>query len=145
MSKVEELMKPRIKVMMDYPDCEYEVGQIIQFVQKSTYYTGEPEWETGFILTKNGEQVQSCIKKFEPYPDIFKPLEWWEDRKLEDMPEYIQYAGQMAYKIERYELDERMGLYGISAKYEDCPLWLNGMPVLPITEFEYNEYLKTKS
>lgn len=60
-----ELLKPRYKVISDYP------GNIVK---------------VDSICTPS---EQESILYYEKYPDIFKKLEWWEDRVLAEMPEYV--------------------------------------------------------
>lgn len=62
---IENLLKPRYKVIADYPNSIYSIGEII-----------ECDAEEDCTLHK--------------WPAIFKKLEWWEDRKPENMPEYVR-------------------------------------------------------
>lgn len=70
----EELLKPRYKVIADYPKSLYEVGTILNA----------------------GWRSEDCIycdtegPRWRHYPHLFKPIEWWEERKPEDMPEYVK-------------------------------------------------------
>lgn len=68
MSDIKELLKPRYKVIADYPGNDIPIGYIITDVD---YYT-----------RRNVD--------FDKWPHIFKKLEWWEDRKPEEMPEYLK-------------------------------------------------------
>ncbi len=86
---VEQLLMPRLKVEIDYPDNDFSVGEIIEFPNKSNFYTGTEEWETR-LCGKPGRRSMRCIKFFDPYPHIFRPMLWYEDRKPEDMPEYVK-------------------------------------------------------
>ena len=65
---VEQLMQPRYKVIADYPNSIYKIGEIVQ-------QFGKDFFNTAF---------------FEKYPQLFSKLEWWQDRKPEDMPRYIK-------------------------------------------------------
>lgn len=91
MLSTEQLLKPRKKVMLDFPDNDYEVGQIIEFNEKNTFFTEVEDWVTDLISTK-GNKVMRSIKYFEPYPLIFRDMDWHEERALEDMPEYVKDA-----------------------------------------------------
>src|SRR6188768_1239401 len=66
----EDLMKPRYKVIADYPGSPFDVNEII---------------------IDNGARPddKSYPTYLDRYPNIFKAMEWWEHRKIEDMPEYI--------------------------------------------------------
>jgi hypothetical protein len=70
---VEELLKPRYKVIADYPDSEKfcKVGEIL-----------DRNW-----AWHDGEGNERLVSE---YPHLFKKLEWWEDRRIEDMPVYVR-------------------------------------------------------
>lgn len=67
----------RYKVIADYPDSPYKVGQIL----------------TGVVIDK--------------YPAIFKRLEWWEDVPIKELPMYLKnwYFGRIE-KVSRYIRDK---------------------------------------
>lgn len=64
--EAKELLKPRYKVIADYPESPYKIGDI--------------EVDRGWSDTLH-------LKDF---PAIFKPLAWWEERGEEDMPNYLR-------------------------------------------------------
>jgi len=70
--KIEELLKPRYKVVAEFPRMEdfegCEVDNII---------------------------VAEDNMWYENYPHLFKKLGWWEDRKREDMPMYLKRTGMV--------------------------------------------------
>jgi hypothetical protein len=76
---VEELLIPRFKVIADYPTMDrngnYMVGDILTDNGKTA------------VLKQNGDAVFVC--EWKKYPHLFKKLEWWEERNIEDMPKYI--------------------------------------------------------
>lgn len=61
-----DLLTPRFKVIADYIGNNVEVGTI--------------------FTSDIGEY-------YEKFPANFKRLEWWEERKLEEMPEYVKQEG----------------------------------------------------
>lgn len=65
----EELMKPRFEVIGDYPGLSYNVGDIIEILIDDSY---------GII-------------DMGIYPHLFRKLNWWELRKIEDMPKKLIY------------------------------------------------------
>lgn len=117
----EELMKPRYKVVMDYPGSPYNINEVI-----------EP----------SGVNMHQYLLK--QYPDLFKPLEWWEERKVEDMPEYIKRKG-CVYKISKWDM-EKNRVAGYDRGY-----WLYLAPatsewhLIPATEIEYLTYINSKN
>lgn len=70
----EELLQPRYKVIATWPLNDlHKVGDIIHNPIK-------PYW----FINSQGETNP------EDYPHLFKKLSWYEDRKPEDMPEYVK-------------------------------------------------------
>ena len=96
----EELLKPRYKVIADYPNNVFQVGQVVNFK-----------------LTRNGDWIyqwarydgmyEMGILEFADYPNIFQKLEWWEERSENDLSE-IKYAktiaGNSVRTVLRFEL-----------------------------------------
>lgn len=82
--EIEELLKPRYKVIAEYPQGFFKEGEIVY-----TFCDAKSPYRTWYISTEeNGRVWQhgSCEK----YPKVFKKLEWWEERKETDMPEYVK-------------------------------------------------------
>lgn len=75
------LLAPRYRVLIDFPGSDYSIGDIIGLtnLDSNEYYSMD---EDGAVI-----EQESFYKKF---PDVFKKLEWWEDRKPEEMPEYVK-------------------------------------------------------
>lgn len=67
----EELLKPRWKVIANFPYTYYKVGEII----------GDT-----FRLTCEDYIKHNCSE----YPAIFQKLEWYEEKQLEQLPLYIR-------------------------------------------------------
>jgi hypothetical protein len=75
---VEELLKPRYKVIADYPGNHYgNIGTIL-----------DRDW----AQYPNDDETQPAIWRISQYPHLFKKLKWWEERKLNDMPDYLGYS-----------------------------------------------------
>jgi hypothetical protein len=66
MESIEELLKPRFKVIADYPGAAYTIGHIYE-----------------------GDLFDDTIIKLSQFPHLFKKMEWWEERKPEEI-EYIK-------------------------------------------------------
>lgn len=79
MLTIEELLKPRCKVIADYPKCRYKIGDILYVDDKGSAWI---KHEYLFYT----DPVESVAK----YPHLFESLPWWKDRKVEDMPEYVK-------------------------------------------------------
>lgn len=112
----EELLRPRYKVIAQYPFSSHPNGEIIKATTGGTY--------------------------FDQYPHIFKKLEWWEDRKPEDMPEYIK-EGRFIHKS-TWRLNS-LGEVILTVSDTDWHVNANVMHWFqPATEQEYLEYIKQK-
>jgi hypothetical protein len=80
MSK-EELLQPRVIVMVDFPQWSsftHKEGDIL--VKKGIHYVGK-----GTARSINEKDVSK-------YPKVLQKLEWWEFRDEDDMPQYIRYG-----------------------------------------------------
>lgn len=128
--KIEQLMKPRYKVIADYPNQYYSTGHIVTELFCDDEYKDE--------------------SFFEQYPAIFKRLEWWEERTPEEMPEYVKLnpenttGGPEVFKV----MDVKQYADGIVICHTSPPdeispfeQYVGANYFLPATEAEYNEYL----
>jgi len=113
----EELLKPRFKVIDDYPLSWFDVGEIV-----------ENDFDS-FDL--------------KDFPNIFQKMEWWEERNLEDLPKYLKDDFYII-KVEKYY--EKFGKLKFDYfEYEGQTLYNDRVDNLfsPSTEEEYLEYIKT--
>lgn len=77
----DELLKPRYKVIADYP------GNIIPV--RSIFWD---DIESVIIVTPSGSNsIQSSYpyRDKDKYPHLFQLLPWWRDREINDYPEYV--------------------------------------------------------
>lgn len=117
-TRVQELLKPRYKVVALWPSTDFVLGQII---------------------TNLGE---SAIRYYDEWPHLFKKLEWWRGRKIEEMPEYLKLRGQnWVFKPIKYLLP-----FEVICPDEETKTFTHQLQnFIPATETEYLSYLKTKS
>lgn len=80
----EDLMKPRYKVIADYPGNYRLIGEI-------------------FSAVGDSYSVKYWCAEKDKYPHLFQRLEWWQERNLEDMPQFV--------KVTREECVKDTGLY----------------------------------
>lgn len=76
--KASDLLIPRFEVIEEYPNCEFLKGQIIRRIKNATndcYHTDEYAAVGGLDLID-----------IEKYPHLFRKMNWWEKRNVEDMP-----------------------------------------------------------
>lgn len=121
---VEELLKPRYKVISKYPGSEdwEEIDAIIELPDSRYKYCDD-------ILC--GEDY------FDSYPNIYERMQWWDDRQV--LPEYVKHnftgaivgTGNQS-KITPSDILTSDGWWTLY----DCQ---------PATETEYLKHLKTKA
>jgi len=71
----EDLLKPRYKVIADYPESCFKIEEILQPTNTNgvdDYYYYPREYRCN--------EISISLNR---YPNIFKKLEWWEDRSIE--------------------------------------------------------------
>jgi hypothetical protein len=129
---VEQLLKPRYKVIADYPGSQWKVNQVIE---KTKYMNGR--W-----------YVKGSLHDPDDYPAIFSRLEWWQERKLEDMPEYVRYAENgMVAKVDHFDLETTSAwfMYLEGGIHPYCPggSALENTHWLPATLADYTHYCET--
>lgn len=76
----EQLLLPRFKVIAEYPKSPYAIGDII-YTHNSKYCSTVDSRLCVYV---------GNIRVFERCDKVFQPLQWWEERQIEDMPEYVQ-------------------------------------------------------
>jgi len=79
---VEQLMQPRYKVVVDYPHSPFTDNQIICLQNVGGYWRYSWAEHDGIEF-----ETESFFKD---YPHLFKPMAWWEERDVKDMPEYVK-------------------------------------------------------
>jgi len=78
---VEELMRPRYKVIADYPEMERHNIRIGDIITRS---------ESAMYADKTQDGTPVVAIDHEIFPAVFRRLSWWEDRSPEDMPRYLR-------------------------------------------------------
>lgn len=123
----EDLMKPRYKVIADFPQWssfKYKIGDLLE--------------KLGIHFVGSGTSRGINENEIDLYPAIFKKLEWWEERKESDMPQYVK-------KGERfYDLSNANEKYPDSFMF-DYPMtehWVAYYDCLPATKEEYENQNK---
>lgn len=83
---VRDLFIPRYLCLNDFPgNMSFEEGGVYQENKSLGYLLNEGTngWNDSFSFRFNPER----------YPVNFKKLEWWEHRKIQEMPIYLRYNG----------------------------------------------------
>jgi len=127
-----ELLKPRWKVIADYPGMEshnLKQDDIITRSESAMYAD----------TTQDGNPVVAINHDF--FPAIFCELHWSDDREISDMPDYVKpiKAKMYVFKVKYYTNDK---VYFINNNGNTCSQPLDTM--LPADESEYNDYINSK-
>jgi hypothetical protein len=132
MLSTEELLKPRYKVIADYPHNVVPVGEIL-FIR--------PHQEN--------VDVNLWMSKYDEFPHLFKKLEWWEERGEKNMPEYVKHKIDLeVYKLKNQAENTPSDAYCIkrsSIGTESYYQWVSLYDLLPATYEEYEQYLSQQT
>jgi len=133
MKNVDELMKPRYELIFTPPLCDSKKGDIV--------------YGLGDSYSTHRSQVDVLCSA---YPEIYRPLSWWEHRKPEEMPEYVKetvladFGNTKKGKVCFYKIIEWDDITGNTDNIEEyVVLGLPYIEAIPTTEQEYLNYLKT--
>lgn len=109
----DELLKPRFKMIADFPGCVFDVGEVLEC----------------------SPAQKNLIWHYEKYPHLFRKLEWWEGRKEKDFPLFANSNGNYI-TVRKWVIREGQNdCYAESGGY--CHF-----RATPIDESEYNEYMR---
>jgi len=127
---VEDLLKPRYKVIADYPGSDYHIGEIL-----------DRDW--GWV----GNDEVGFKHHISHYPHLFKKLQWWEDRDEKDMPEYVKFTISSKtdyFKILKWNMKEKFGYINPEFNWQGCSLtqWGPTYGYYPATKEEYENNKK---
>jgi hypothetical protein len=121
----EELLKPRYKKINNYPESPLSepVGTIYT-LSNELAYDKYPIW----YYKPYDAVLGTWNRSFEHYPHLFRKLQWWEERKPEDMPEWISSIGKNLFakvtNVFLFDIPERcMALFphlGESGEEHEC-------------------------
>lgn len=131
---VVELLKPRYKLVTDYPHRQYDMETILYVDEEGELFCPIQ----GYILS-----IYKILEKdVDKYPQ-FQKLPWWSDRKPDEMPLYLKkiYGGKIV-KVDQHQL-----CTSVSGGYMYSPntFILDGMTktyahYLPATREEYEAH-----
>ena len=118
----EQLMQPRYKVINTWPRSGFPVGLVFE----------------GTILTDLCKSTIKC----DQFPHLFKRLEWWEERKPDDMPEYVKNNNGEVMKVTKWEAHLTVVIFEPPTDngWNQCYT----KDILPATLQQYTEYINQK-
>lgn len=76
-----ELMMPRFEVIETYPKSKFAKGDILERIPNAIN-----DW---YNADKSLINADILLEEIEQYPHLFRKLNWWEKRKIEDMPKRL--------------------------------------------------------
>lgn len=120
----EELFRKRYRVIAKDTSEKFKIGDIVHH---------PPEW-IDYIWKVNNYIVYNP----ENYPHLFQELKWWEERKPEEMPEYISY----------YDTSMYFPVGPYICKTADAPFSSHGYTadfIQPATKQDYDNYIDKKN
>lgn len=84
-------MKPRYKVIAEYPQGFSTIGNFSNPIKTGDILMNIlPQQNIVWRKMENGEPTVHTVHNPELYAANFRKMEWWEDRKPEEMPEYVR-------------------------------------------------------
>lgn len=126
----DELLKPRYKVIGICPHSKLKAGDILYLFD----FKGN-QWFLKTEFDKDGLPAQDISH----YPHLFQPLQWWEDRRPEDMPEYVKW-GKQVLKVDEWIYGSHLP-HGYWASIDGYSNYARHF--IPATQSEYEQF-KTK-
>lgn len=135
--KAHELLIPRFKVILDYPNSSFVIGDIIELDAKDS---------NGMQCVFTSDMKCWGEETLLRHPSIFRRMDWYEERQIRQMPKYVEmdFPNPKRKKIGTVFTVERWINVG-----ESLPLFLVGFDgsvaifaneVIPITDEQYDEY-----
>jgi hypothetical protein len=148
LSSIDELLKPRYKVIADYPQPPftndlYNVGNEHIFIEGDLLIQSTVNGALTFRrygrLGHMSVGVPCCAHP-EKFPKIFKKLQWWEDRKLHEMPRYVKCIATPDQKIIPGDVFKLAWIEPGWGTDHVHTIFLYTNCYIPATESEYNTY-----
>lgn len=143
--KVQELLKPRVKVIAPWPEMERWLARVGDIL------TDPGGNET--VRNQNDDAVPTF--EWETFPHLFRKLEWFDERDIEDMPDYVRCISEFhriikegrVYKVvSKGSFDDDMELNMRASKYwcfvEGYERRLNYSHFVPATSADYTAYIE---
>jgi hypothetical protein len=139
---IEELLKPRYKAISDYPNSPYQLGQMVYISDTGNSFlcTQTNEYNR---FSEEFEDVSnySHIDTIKRYPHLFKPLNWWEERRAEEMPLYVKAKLGKVVKVAGFGNVGQNGEGEFHIGWQDLKKGLQTRPARTFTPATEEEYL----
>lgn len=86
---------------------------------------------------ENGKFTNISIANLDRYPHLFKKLDWFEERKIEDLPKYLK-CGTLVRKVKEWVHEGYGYHFGEHNSFAYTQGWY------PATEDEYEKFIKSE-
>ncbi len=137
--RVAHLMIKRVEVIAIYPNCPFEVGQVL------TFSSGYPRLGDIYTDGVNGDMEYVPANDVEKSAANFRVLSWWENRTVDEMPEYVKYENSIEiFKVARWGHMQFDIYSNIEAGKINDFVWLDKFQPVPATHAEYLTYQQSK-
>lgn len=137
---IEQLLMPRYMVIADFWNNPFSLGQVLIL----EYNRAQKVWFYN-LVENDGFRIIYEIE-FKEYPHLFRPMPWYEGRKVEEMPEYLKYPSAPnpevfpVFKVNKWVDVSGKWEYGFNGKLVDLQ-----NDFIPATSEEYISHInKTK-
>ncbi len=137
---VEKLLEPRVKVEHLYPGCKFKKGEILsRHLYTEDCFISEIS-ECGIYIFR--VEIDDSIRGG---ANIFRYLQWFEDRWFVEMPKYIKNDKGDVFKIINIENLQQFGEISVLHNVHGYPLHVLAKRYHPATESEYIAYESSKN
>lgn len=135
----EQLLQERLLVNDGYPDTPYKIGTILykHLHGDKFVYTLRPEFSN-----VNRDVIDAS--KAEKWPNIFKPIKWWENRDIKNMPEYVKNNYTDGFEILKVKEWFSLTVKVRAGIRDSHHVWYPISTLTPATKEEYKNYINTK-
>ena len=79
--KVKVLLFPRYEVIATYPEMDFKLGDILTEMSPGHFTK---------VIAKGTRQLIHLHIDLSHYPHLFRKMDWWEQRTLEEMPKKLK-------------------------------------------------------
>jgi len=92
---MENLLSPRFKIIAEYPNSIFKKNDILERIKYKDTEIEVSEILTNLKRCKINNLSGLKVVNLEMYPHLFQKLNWWEERKREELPTYIKSETQV--------------------------------------------------
>jgi hypothetical protein len=144
-----DLLKTRYKVIADYYQGQRSI-ELNKVKVGDIFMNQMPQQTTVWRRVINGQWDVETIHNPQQYGNIFRKLEWHEDRKPEEMPEYVKWVEigpfgtplELSGTIEKVEFYQPEGVKAFKVPSQTIPIRVEYF--LPATAEQFDHFINSK-